>query len=80
VPEGLSAAEVGKEIAEHNKHAGDPHASDRSDRLISVIQAVALSIVAVLAAWSGFAAAKWGTESSVSLSRSVGAAHQGKPC
>jgi hypothetical protein len=69
VPEGLSAAEVGKEIAEHNKHAADHAASDRHDRVISIIEALALSLVAVLAAWSGFAAAKWGTESSVSLSK-----------
>ena len=62
--EGLSASEVGKEIGEHAKHSG---AHDRRDRLISISEAALLSIVAVLAAWSGYAAAKWSTESRVEL-------------
>jgi hypothetical protein len=66
VPEGLSAAEVGKEIAEHKKHAeeGEPeheHQS-REEQVLSIIGAVLLSAVALLAAYSGFAAAKWSTE------------------
>ena len=64
MPEGLSASEVGKRISEHGKHA-DPHA--QRDRLISIIEAVLLSVVALLAAWSGYAAAKWSTESRVEL-------------
>jgi hypothetical protein len=71
VAEGLSAAEVGKEIAEHAKH-GQTHAHERRDRLISISEAVLLSLVALLAAWSGFAAAKWSTESRVSLAKSSG--------
>lgn len=80
VPEGLSAAEVGKEIAEHHEHTDhdhdDDHAasdSDRRDRLITIAEALLLSIVALLAAWSGFSAAKWGTESSLSLARASSA-------
>ena len=70
MPEGLSAAEVGKEIAEHRKHdAEGEEAKERRDRLISIVEAIVLSLVAVVAAYSGFAAAKWGTESSVSLAR-----------
>jgi len=78
VPEGLSAAEVGKEIAEHKKHAEEDehdeheHAHDhqtREERWLSIVEAVVLSVVALLAAYSGFAAAKWGTESSLSLAR-----------
>jgi hypothetical protein len=74
VPEGLSAAEVGKEIAEHKKHAehaehGEHEPSERHERWLSIIEAVVLSVVAVIAAYSGFAAAKWSTESSVSLAR-----------
>jgi hypothetical protein len=68
VPEGLSPGEVGKEIAEHRKHtavAGTEH--ERHDRWFSIVEALLLSLVAVLAAYSGYAAAKWGTESSVSL-------------
>jgi hypothetical protein len=69
MPEGLSATEVGKEIAEHSKHA-PAHAHERRDRAISVMEAALLSLVAVLAAWSGYAAAKWSTESRVSLAKS----------
>ena len=62
--EGLSAAEVGKEIAHHAKHGGG---HERRDRLITIAEAVLLSIVALLAAWSGYAAAKWSTESRIHL-------------
>jgi hypothetical protein len=68
VSEGLSAAEVGKEISEHGKHA--EHASrDSHDRILSIAEALLLSVVALLAAYSGYAAAKWSTDSSVSLAR-----------
>jgi hypothetical protein len=65
---GLEAAEVGKEIAEHAKHAG-LHGQPRSrrDTIISVVEAGLLAVVALLAAWSGYASAKWGTESRVTL-------------
>lgn len=86
MPEGLSASEVGKEIAEHREHtehgehaadgehAGAGHAA--RDRAISIIEALLLSIVALMAAWSGYSAAKWGTESSLSLSRASAARSQ----
>jgi hypothetical protein len=69
VPEGLSAAEVGKEIAEHKEHSAPrtQEEQDHHDRWLSIIEAILLSLVAVLAAYSGYAAAKWGTRSSVSL-------------
>ena len=71
MPEGLSAAEVGKEIAEHKKHGehGEHEDVDRYERWLSIVEAVLLSAVALLAAYSGFAAAKWSTESSVSLAK-----------
>jgi hypothetical protein len=69
MPEGLSAAEVGKEIAEHEKHAAAHRGDDDHSRWLSIIEALLLSLVAVLAAYSGFAAAKWGTESSVTLAK-----------
>jgi hypothetical protein len=69
VPEGLSPAEVGKEIAEHNKHAAADKDDAHPDRWISIVEALMLSLVAVLAAYSGYAAAKWGTESSVTLAK-----------
>jgi hypothetical protein len=70
VPEGLSASEVAKEIAEHREHAeakDAPAEHDRRDRWVGIAEAVLLSLVALLAAWSGYSAAKWGTESSLSL-------------
>jgi hypothetical protein len=72
VPEGLSAAEVGKEISEHGKHA-QSEATEGRDRMLSITEALLLSLVAVLAAYSGYAAAKWGTESSVSLAKASAA-------
>ena len=67
MPEGLSAQEVGKEIAEHAERKGEDDAQERRDRLVSIAEAVLLSIVALMAAWSGYAAAKWSTESRVGL-------------
>jgi hypothetical protein len=73
VPEGLSAAEVGKEIGEHREEAKPDahgaHGTSQHDRLLSITEALLLSVVAVLAAFSGFAAAKWSTESSVTLAK-----------
>ena len=70
MPEGLSAAEVGKEIAEHRQHVAEAEKEkERRDHIISIVEAIVLSLVAVVAAYSGFAAAKWATESSVSLAR-----------
>jgi hypothetical protein len=69
MPEGLSPSEVGKEIAEHARHAEHATAASlhRHARAISIAEAVLLSIVALTAAWSGYAAAKWSTESSLQL-------------
>jgi len=72
VPEGLSPSEVGKEIAEHREHttAEDvPAEHAERDRWVAIVEAVLLSVVALLAAWSGYSAAKWGTESSLSLAK-----------
>jgi hypothetical protein len=64
---GLSAREVGKGIADHAKLSGEHQAT--RDRALSIIEAVLLSVVALLAAWSGYSAAKWSTESRVDLAR-----------
>jgi hypothetical protein len=73
VPEGLSASEVGKEIAEHRQHGeandGEAAHGKGSGDWLSISEAIILSVVAVLAAWSGYSAAKWGTEGSLLLSR-----------
>jgi hypothetical protein len=70
--EGVSAAEVGKEIAEHHERAehAEPAATHHArTELISIVEAVILSVVALLAAWSGYSAAKWGTHSSLALAK-----------
>jgi hypothetical protein len=70
VPEGLSPQEVGKEIARHARR-GEDHPHARQDRLVSIAEALLLSIVALMAAWSGYAAAKWSTESRVGLAEAT---------
>lgn len=72
MPEGLSPGEVGKEISEHRHHHAAEDTENQStsrDRLITVIEAVLLAVVAVLAAYSGFAAAKWSTHASLELAK-----------
>lgn len=79
MPEGLSPSEVAKEIAEHRARAAEmgPTAERKGhDRLITIVEATLLAVVAVLAAWSGFAAAKWGTESSLELAQASAARTQ----
>ena len=62
--EGLAAPEVGKEIGHHARHKG-------RHRSLSIAEAVLLSMVALLAGWSGYAAAKWSTESRVALAEAL---------
>ena len=71
MPEGLSPSEVGKEIREHAAHRSKRGAEGlhRHDRLVSIAEAVLLAIVALTAAWAGYSAAKWGTESSLKLAQ-----------
>ena len=76
MPEGLSASEVGNEIAEHREHVEHAehaeHATEehrRRHQWVSIAEALLLSLVALLAAWSGYSAAKWGTESSLNLAK-----------
>jgi len=69
---GLSAAEVGKEIAEHLERSREhEQGQDGRGRRITIIEAILLATVALLAAWSGFAAAKWSTESRLELAQSA---------
>jgi hypothetical protein len=68
VPEGLSPTEVGKELAEHAERHADG-ALHRHERSVSIVEAVLLSVVTITAAWSGYSAAKWNTESSLSLAK-----------
>ena len=51
----------------------EPGGHERRDRLLTVTEAVLLSLVALLAAWSGFAATRWSTESRLDLAASSSA-------
>ena len=82
MPEGLSPSEVGKEISEHRHKAeeeeqeegGKPAGEARGqERWLTITEAILLAVVAVLAAWSGFASAKWSTHSSLSLAKASAA-------
>jgi hypothetical protein len=67
VGEGLSASEVGKEIGEH-RHSTVQSVGAR-DRTITIVEAALLAIVAFVAAYAGYASAKWSTESRLDLAR-----------
>jgi len=69
LPEGLSPTEVGKEIAARKQESGLHAGRHNDDRTLSIVEAVLLSLVAVLAAYSGYAAAKWTTQSSLTLAQ-----------
>jgi hypothetical protein len=56
-------------MREHGERPGEPAHEGRHDRILTVIEALLLALVAVVAAYSGYAAAKWSTESSVSLAK-----------
>jgi len=84
MPEGLSPSEVGKEISEHRHKAEEKEKeqeqSEKSatepkgqERWLTITEAVLLAVVAILAAWSGFASAKWSTHSSLSLAKASAA-------
>lgn len=69
MPEGLSAVEAGNKIGEHAEHEAEGGSRDRRDRRLSIAEAVVLSVVTLVAAWAGYSAAKWGTESSLKLAK-----------
>jgi hypothetical protein len=69
VPEGLSPTEISKEIGQHAAQYGSAVAPAHRIELISIGEAVLLSIVTLVAAWSGYSAAKWSTHSSLDLAK-----------
>ena len=83
MPEGLSPSEVGKELAEHRRKAAEEEEKERGEgsatevkgreRWLTITEATLLAVVAVLAAWSGFASAKWSTHSSLDLAKASAA-------
>lgn len=68
-PVKVEPAEVEQEIGEHNPDAPASKQDGPHDRWPSIVEALLLSAVALLAAYSGFASAKWSTESSVTLAK-----------
>ena len=62
-------AEAGDALSEHRRDHG--HHSSGHDRLISIVEAVLLSVVALVAAWSGYCAASWDTRASDLLTQSM---------
>jgi len=74
MPEGLSPLEANKELQHHQKHAEAPEG--RGGRWLQISEAVVLALVTLTAAWSGFAAAKWGTQSRLELAAASSARTQ----
>jgi hypothetical protein len=82
--EGLDPIEAGKKLHEHGEkqhehaekagksEAGDGHggAENRHSRIVQICEAVLLALVTVTAAWAGYSAARWGTESRVEIAKS----------
>src|SRR6202167_1997255 len=79
--EGLDPIEAGKKLHEHGEKQhedaekageGDGHGSagDRHSRIVQVVEVVLLSIVTLTAAWAGYSAARWGTDSRVEIAES----------
>jgi hypothetical protein len=74
MPEGLSPIEVGKQAHEHTSQPPEHAVSDggsRHSRMVQIGEALLLSLVTIAAAWSGYAAAKWGTESRLELAQAA---------
>jgi hypothetical protein len=68
------AADAGGELAERRRHAGGHgagHGQSGHERVLSIAEAVLLSLVALVAAWSGYCAASWDTLSSDRLAQSL---------
>jgi len=76
VPEALSASEAGKAVSEHAQHAathdGGRHGREhRHERLIPIAEGVLLAVVTLVAAWTGYSAAKWEGKSSIELAKAA---------
>ncbi len=78
MPEGLDPIETGKKLHEHGetlaKEAGGEHGDgedgSRHSRIVQICEAILLALVTITAAWAGYSAARWGTDSRVEIARS----------
>lgn len=74
--EGLDPIEAGKKLHEHGESAHEEtgpdagHGSDRHSRIVQICEALLLALVTVTAAWAGYSAARWSTESRVNIAES----------
>jgi hypothetical protein len=77
MPEGLDPIESGKKLHEHGEaaqegageHGGHREPADRHSRILQICEAALLAIVTLTAAWAGYSAAKWSTESRVDIAK-----------
>jgi hypothetical protein len=77
MPEGLDPVEAGRKLHEHthgeDERAADPaadKAAERHSRIVQTGEALLLALVTITAAWTGYAAAKWGTTSQTDIAQS----------
>ena len=78
MPEGLNPIEAGKKLHEHGEAAqgqgreenGNGKSSARHSRIVQIGEAILLALVTITAAWAGYSAAKWGTESRIDIAQS----------
>jgi hypothetical protein len=77
MPEGLDPIESGKKLHEHGAAAedrageerGHKESADRHSRILQICEAGLLAVVTLTAAWAGYSAAKWSTESRVDIAK-----------
>jgi hypothetical protein len=77
MPEGLDPVETGRKLHEHTQEEAEraadrekDKAAERHSRILQSGEALLLALVTIAAAWAGYAAAKWGTESRVEIAQS----------
>jgi hypothetical protein len=68
VTEGLNPVEVAEQQKRHREKGHEDQPTTRSGRFLQIGEAILLSLVTVSAAWCGFAAAQYGTESRIDFS------------
>lgn len=69
--ESLSPVEVAHEAHRHSSHGSAHGEATGHGRILQIIEAALLAGVTILAAWSGFAAASYGTDSRVAFASSA---------
>lgn len=65
--EGLDPIEAGKKLHEHGENSEAAESPERHSRAVQICEALLLALVTLTAAWTGYAAARWGTSSRVDI-------------